>query len=125
MAELMGIKYPEFKQLCGWANLYGDETRSDRPRDESRARADHLRRSFVGGQIVVLLGIEVAKAFGVEKQEKYELFELAPGVKAGRMIHPSEFHWRMRKRQAELWGPAREFALFLFSYARRHRNGGA
>ena len=117
MARLIGISFDEFCERFTWENLYGDETREDRPPAESRIQAECLRRRFVSDQRIVLLGTEVASAFGVTKQSKYEWFALADSsAVAAKMIHTSNFHWNMPSRQAELWGPAREFAKSLLSY---------
>jgi hypothetical protein len=117
MAKLIGISYDEFTDRFAWENLYGDETRAVRPTAESRAQADRLRLKLAGYERVIMLGDEVARAFGVSKRSKYEWFEL-PGVavEAARMIHTTQFHWNMPQRQAELWGPARRFAKSLPKY---------
>ena len=116
LAKLMGISFDEFRERFAWENLYGDETRESRPEAENRTRAEMLAESYRPEQRVVLLGNEVARAFGVEQRAKYEWFEL-PGsaALAARMIHTSNFHWNMPSRQAELWGPARRFAQSLLA----------
>ena len=67
---------------------------------------------------IVVLGDEVATAFGVSHAPKYEWFELpGTGVQAARFIHTSQFLWNMPRHQAELRGDATRFAQSLLQYA--------
>jgi hypothetical protein len=117
MAKLIGISYDDFVEWFGWENLYGDETRDVRPAAENRTQAAQLRGSLAKYERVVLLGDEVAEAFGVDDQSKYVWFELAgTALQAARMIHTSQRHFHLPARQQEIWTQARPFARSLLRY---------
>lgn len=116
LARLIGVSFPdEFYERFAWDNLYGDETRDKRPLHENRARAERLMRNLAPGQRIVLLGDEVARAFGVVKMPKYQWFKLGE-VRVARMMHTSHFIRFMPAHRAEFDGPAKEFAKSLLKY---------
>jgi hypothetical protein len=120
-AQLVGIPYDDgFYRRFAWRNLYGEETALDRTAEENERRARSLLPELRRFDRVVLLGGEVAKAFGVSHLPKYKWFELqGAGTLAARFIHTSQFLWNMTQHQAELRGEATRFAQWLLEFAER------
>jgi hypothetical protein len=115
MATLIGVPYERFSELFDWLNLFGEEGVNPEliSAEEARKRALQLLPILGRYQRVILVGDQVARAFGFAKLPKYTWVPLnASGFPLlARMPHTSQINWN--RRGPAYWEEAKAFAQQL------------